>query len=228
MCMDVKLFGQYFDHALLRAYATRNEFEEFCKEGIKYSVKMLAINPAALSFCKERVMGTPVLVGAAIGFPLGQMTLETKIFETKDAIAKGSDEIDYVMDISALKSGDRNFVKEEMKQIVSICKEKGIVVKVIFENCYLTDDEKKVMCEIANQVKPDYIKTSTGFGTSGATVDDVKLMRSYTEPGIKVKASGGIKTLDDTMQLIEAGAERIGTSWTASIIDAYIKSKGAV
>ena len=224
--MDVNTFGQYFDHALLKAHATQKEFKDYCAEGIKYSVKMLAINPAAITFCKAQVKDTPVLVGAAIGFPLGQMTLEIKIFETKDAIAKGSDEIDYVMDISALKSGDHNYVTEEMKRIVGVCREKNIVIKVIFENCYLTDDEKKRMCEIANQVKPDYIKTSTGFGTGGAVVDDVRLMRAYAEPGIKIKASGGIKTFDDTLQLIEAGVERIGTSSTAAIIEAFIASKG--
>jgi len=221
--MDIKTFGQYFDHALLKAHATRKEFETYCTEGIKHSVKMLAVNPAAVTFCKQCVEGTPILVGAAVGFPLGQMTLETKLFETGDAIAKGSDEIDYVIDISALKSGDHQHITEEMRRITDICRQSNVLIKVIFENCYLSDDEKKLMCEIANRVKPDYIKTSTGFGTGGAAIQDVKLMRTYADPSIKIKASGGIKTYDDVKQLIEAGAERIGTSHTASIMEEFIK-----
>jgi len=226
--MDLITFGQYFDHALLKAHATRTEFEEFCAEGIKYKVKMLAVNTAAVAFCKERVEDTPVVIGAAVGFPLGQVTLETKIFETNEAILKGAGEIDYVIDISALKSGNRDAVTYEMQRITSTCRDKNVLVKVIFENCYLTDDEKKLMCEISNKVRPDYIKTSTGFGISGATVYDVKLMRAYADTGIEVKASGGIKTLSDVNQLIEAGAKRIGTSNTAAIVNDFVQRKGAI
>ena len=223
--MDVKTFGQYFDHTLLKSFATHSDFEAFCKDGLKYNVKMLAINPAAVVFCKQQVKGQPIHVGAAIGFPLGQMTLETKIFETRDAIEKGSDEIDYVIDIVELKSGNYRHIEKEMEAIVAICREKNVISKVIFENCYLSDEEKKIMCEIANRVKPDFIKTSTGFGTGGATVQDVKLMRAYADSGIKIKASGGIKTLDEALKMIEAGAERIGTSSTVSIIESYEAKK---
>ena len=224
--MDVKTFAKYFDHALLKAQATQSEFEAYCQEGIKYEVKMLAVNPAAVQFCKRQVKGTPVLVGAAIGFPLGQMTVESKLFETRDAIEKGSDEIDYVINISALKSGQHGLVSEEMKCLVALCREKNTPIKVIFENCYLTEDEKKRLCEMANEIKPDYIKTSTGFGTSGATLADVKLMRKYADAAIKIKASGGIKTYEDVKQLIAAGVERIGTSNTATIIQDYKKERG--
>ena len=216
--MDSKVFGQYFDHTLLKAFVPRTDFSAFCKEGIKYSVKMLAVNPAAVSFCKEQVSGYKINVGAAIGFPLGQMTFEVKVFETKDAISKGADEIDYVIDIVELKSGNYNRIIDEMRAIVFSCRENDVISKVIFENCYLTDDEKKFLCETANKVRPDFIKTSTGFGSGGATPADVKLMRDYADPEIKIKASGGIKTLADTMRLIEVGAERIGTSSTISII----------
>jgi len=224
--MSLKELGQYFDHALLRADVTIPELAAFCDEGVRLSVKMLAVNPAAVMFCKDRVAGSGVLVGAAVGFPLGQSTLETKIAETKDAIARGSDEIDYVINVGAFKSGHREYIVEEMQEIVAVCREKNVIAKVIFENCYLTDDEKKALCEIANEVRPDYIKTSTGFGTGGATVADVKLMRAYADPAIKVKASGGIKTLEDVRQLIEAGALRIGTSNTAGIMDAFAKRGG--
>ena len=221
--MNSRDFGMYFDHTLLKAYASRSDFENFCSDGIKYNVKMLAVNPAAVAFCKGLVKDTDVNVGAAIGFPLGQMTFEAKIFETKDAISKGADEIDYVIDIVELKSGNLKHVRDEMNAIVSVCREKNVTSKVIFENCYLTEDEKKFLCETANKVKPDFIKTSTGFGSGGATADDVKLMRLYAEPSIKIKASGGIKTLAETMQMIEAGAERIGTSSTVSIINEFNK-----
>jgi len=214
-------FSKYFDHSLLKAFASQSDFKAFCQEGIMYDVKMLAINPAPTAFCKGQVKGTNVLVGAAIGFPLGQTTFECKVFETKDAIAKGADEIDYVLDVGAVKSGNYGYISEEMKAIIAVCRDNNVTSKVIFENCYLNDDEKKALCEIANRIKPDFIKTSTGFGTGGATVADVKLMREYSDPAIKVKASGGIRTLEDVQKLIEVGAERIGTSNTLSIIEAY-------
>jgi len=221
--MDAKTFGQYFDHSLLRASATHADFKTFCEEGIKYNVKMLAINPAAVVLCKQQVQGHSINVGAAIGFPLGQMTLEAKIFETKDAIQKGVDEIDYVIDIVELKSQNFKHIEEEMKSIVAICRENDVISKVIFENCYLTEDEKKRLCEISNRVKPDFIKTSTGFGSGGATVADIKLMRAEADASIKIKASGGIKSLEDALRLIDAGAERVGTSSTVGIIKDFLK-----
>ena len=215
-------FGQYFDHTLLKAFATHDDFKAFCRDGIDYNVKMLAINPAAVVLCKEQVKNSGVNIGAAIGFPLGQMTLKAKIFETKDAIENGADEIDYVIDIVELKSGNRSHVIEEMKAIVAICRENNVTSKVIFENCYLTDDEKKFLCEAANKVKPDFIKTSTGFGTGGATIADIVLMRHEAVPEIQIKASGGIKTLSDVEQLLKAGATRIGTSNTIAIVEEFL------
>ena len=220
--LEPREFGRYFDHTLLKAFASNADFEAFCRTGIQYNVKMLAVNPAAVAFCKEQVNNHDINVGAAIGFPLGQSTLETKVFETMDSIGKGADEIDYVINITELKNKNYKFIEDEMKSIISVCRENSVISKVIFENCYLTDDEKKRLCEIANQVKPDFIKTSTGFGTGGALISDVKLMRAYAAPEIKIKASGGIKTLDDTMNIIRAGAERIGTSAAASIIEDFI------
>lgn len=221
LSLPVETFGKYFDHTLLKPFATIADFDAFCRDGVEYGVKMLAVNPAAVAYCVRQVEGSGVDVGAAIGFPLGQSTVATKVFETIEAILNGSNEIDYVINITQLKGGNISYIEDEMKAIVDACRDRSIVSKVIFETCYLTDDEKKTLCEIANRAMPDYIKTSTGFGTGGATVADVELMRSYADSKIKIKASGGIKTLDDTLRMIEAGAERIGTSSTVAIIENF-------
>ena len=167
---------------------------------------MVAINSTQTKLCKELLKETDIHVGAAISFPLGQTTIETKVFETKDAIVYGVDEIDYVINFIELKEKNYDYIKEEMTQIVDVCRKHNIIYKVIFENCYL---------------KPDFIKTSTGFGTGGATVEDVKLMKSIVKDTVKVKAAGGIRDLDTCLKMIEAGAERIGTSSAIKITEAY-------
>ncbi|MCL2565697.1 MAG: deoxyribose-phosphate aldolase [Defluviitaleaceae bacterium] len=220
--MDIQTFGKYFDHTLLKPSVSNADFELLCKEGINCNAAMLAINSAAVGLCKRLTEGHNIHVGAAIGFPLGQTTVETKVFETMDSINNGADEIDYVINIVELKSKNYNYIKDEMERIVTSCREHGIISKVIFENCYLDDDEKKKLCEIANHVKPDFIKTSTGFGTGGAATSDVALMRAYADYPIKIKASGGIKTFDDAAKMIEAGAERIGTSSTVAIMGEFV------
>ena len=223
--MTPEVLAKYFDQTLLKAYASEKDFEAFCAQSAKYHFKMVAINSAPVKMCKKFLADSDVLVGAAIGFPLGQTTLENKLHETEQAIAEGADEIDYVINIGALKSGDVSYIEEEMRAIVSLCRSHGKTVKVIFENCYLTDDEKRTLCEIALRVRPDFIKTSTGFGTPapggavGATVEDVRLMKSIVGDAVKVKAAGGVRTLDDALAMIEAGAERIGTSAGVSIIE---------
>ena len=182
---------------------------------------MVAINSTQTKLCKELLKGTDIHVGAAISFPLGQTTIETKVFETKDAIANGADEIDYVINITELKEKNYDYIKEEMTQIVDVCRKHNVISKVIFENCYLTDEDKIKLCEIAFEIKPDFIKTSTGFGTGGATIEDVKLMKSIVKDTVKVKAAGGIRDLDTCLKMIEAGAERIGTSSAIKITEAY-------
>lgn len=213
------------DHTNLKAFADDAAFEKLCDEAKKYNFKMVAINPAQTVRCKKKLEGSPVHVGAAIGFPLGQTTLECKIFETKDAIEKGADEIDYVINVAELKNKNYDYIKKEMEEIVKICREAGKTSKVIFENCYLTDDEKRKVAEIAKEVKPDFIKTSTGFGTSGATVEDVKLMKSVVGDEVKVKAAGGIRDLKTALAMIEAGAERLGTSAGVAIVEEYNNQK---
>lgn len=221
--ISAKELANLFDHTLLKAYAAEQDFEVLCREADQNGFKMVAINSAQTALCKRLLKDSAVHVGATIGFPLGQTTIESKVFETKDAIANGADEIDYVVNISKLKDGQYDYIEEEMKQIVSVCREHHVISKVIFENCYLTDDEKKKLCEIALNVKPDFIKTSTGFGTGGATVEDVRLMKGCVGEQIKVKAAGGIRDLDTCMAMIEAGAERIGTSSSLKILEEFEK-----
>ena len=214
-------FSKYFDHTCLKPYATRVDIAKLFDEAKKYDFMMVAINSTQTKLCKELLKGTDIHVGAAISFPLGQTTIETKVFETKDAIANGADEIDYVINITELKEKNYDYIKEEMTQIVDVCRKHNVISKVIFENCYLTDEDKIKLCEIALEIKPDFIKTSTGFGTGGATVEDVKLMKSIVKDTVKVKAAGGIRDLDTCLKMIEAGAERIGTSSAIKITEAY-------
>lgn len=223
--VTVEQLANMIDHTNLKAFADDAAFEKICDEAKKYNFKMVAINPAQTVRCKKKLEGSPVHVGAAIGFPLGQTTLECKIFETKDAIEKGADEIDYVINVAELKNKNYDYIKKEMEEIVKICREAGKTSKVIFENCYLTDDEKRKVAEIAKEVKPDFIKTSTGFGTGGATVEDVKLMKSVVGDEVKVKAAGGIRDLKTALAMIEAGAERLGTSAGVAIVEEYNNQK---
>ena len=223
--ITVEQLANMVDHTNLKAFADDAAFTKLCDEARKYNFKMVAINPAQAVRCKEKLKDSLVHVGAAIGFPLGQTTLECKIFETKDAIKKGADEIDYVINVAELKNENYDYIKKEMEEIVKICKEAGKTSKVIFENCYLTDDEKVKVAEIAKEVKPDFIKTSTGFGTGGATVEDVKLMKSVVGDEVKVKAAGGIRDLKTALAMIEAGAERLGTSAGVAIVEEYMKQK---
>ncbi len=223
--VTVEQLANMVDHTNLKAFADDAAFQKLCDEAKKYNFKMVAINPAQTVRCKKKLEGSPVHVGAAIGFPLGQTTLECKIFETKDAIEKGADEIDYVINVAELKNKNYDYIKKEMEEIVKICREAGKTSKVIFENCYLTDDEKRKVAEIAKEVKPDFIKTSTGFGTGGATVEDVKLMKSVVGDEVKVKAAGGIRDLKTALAMIEAGAERLGTSAGVAIVEEYNNQK---
>jgi len=171
--IELEKLANMVDHTLLKADATKEGFEQLCKEADEYGFKMVAINSYPVAMCREFLKDSKVHVGAAIGFPLGQTTIETKVFEVQDAIKNGADEIDYVINIGKLKDGDSEYIRQEMKAIVNASREGGIFSKVILENCYLTDAEKVTVCEIAKEVKPDFVKTSTGFGTGGATVEEI-------------------------------------------------------
>ena len=226
--MKVKDIAGIIDHTLLKPFVRNEDFKKLCEEAMKYNFKMVAINPAVTDLCKKYLEGSEVNVGAAIGFPLGQTTLECKLYETQDAINKGADEIDYVINIVEVKNGNLEYIEKEMRGIVEICKKSNVISKVIYENCYLTDEEKIKISEIALKVKPDYIKTSTGFGISGATLEDVKLMKSIVGNEIKVKAAGGIRDLKTALDMIQAGAERLGTSSGVKIMEELAEYHGDV
>ena len=212
---------QYIDHTLLKPYASKEAMQAFCNEAKELKVKMVAINSYYTKFCKELLKDTTIHVGAATSFPLGQTTIAVKAFETIEAIKDGADEIDYVLNLAKVKDGDFTYIKEEMETIVKICREAGIISKVIFENCYLTKDEIRKCAQIAKEVKPDFIKTSTGFGTSGALIEDVKIMLETVDGVCKVKAAGGIRDYKTFNEFINLGVERIGTSSTKTIIKEF-------
>lgn len=211
--------ASYFDHTQLRAYALRADFEKVCAEAKHYGFAMVAVNSAPVALCKQLLAGTKVHVGAAIGFPLGQTTIATKIFETQDAITNGADEIDYVVNITQLKEKNFDYVREEMAAIVEICRRAKVTSKVIFENCYLTKEDKLSLCAIAREVEPDFIKTSTGFGTGGATFEDVELMKQAAGDRIRIKAAGGIRNLETALGMIQRGVARIGSTASVAIVE---------
>ena len=209
------------DHTNLKATATREDIRRLCEEAKKYHFASVMVNSAFTALCSEWVRGSGVLVGTVAGFPLGQMSTAAKIFEAETAIADGADEIDYVVNVSDVKDGRWDLVKQEMAGITEACHSRGAGCKVIFENCYLTKEEIVHLAEIAKEVKPDFIKTSTGFGTGGATPEDVRLMKETVGDAVKVKAAGGIRDWASCKAMIEAGAERIGASAGKQILDEF-------
>ena len=219
--LSVKQLAGMIDHTFLKPFGTAENIEKLCAEARKYEFAMVAINPAEVETCVKLLEGSPVRVGAAIGFPLGQTTTECKAFETRDAIAKGATEIDTVINVRALQKGRLDIVKKEIEEMVAICRPAGVICKGILETCYLSDAEKETVCRIAKEAGVDFVKTSTGFGTAGATVEDVALMRRVVGPEIGVKAAGGIRDLDTALAMIKAGATRIGTSSGVTIVEAY-------
>lgn len=216
-----KQLASYFDHTNLKPFATEEDFKKLCQEADDLGCSMVAINSYPVKICKDYLKDSKVRVGAAISFPLGQTTIETKVQEILNAIKDGVDEIDYVVNIGKVKEHNFDYIKDEMQQIVKVGRENNILIKVIFENCYLTDEEKIQLCHIAKEIKPDFIKTSTGFGTGGATLEDVRLMVREVDGIVKVKAAGGIRDLKTTLEFIEAGAQRIGTSSAVKIIEEF-------
>ena len=210
--------ARLIDHTNLKPFADEAAMEKLCREARENHFAMVAINQVQCALCKRFLDGTDIHVGAAISFPLGQTTIASKVFDTRDAIENGADEIDYVVNLTEVKNGNWDYVADEMAQIVAAVHERGKICKVIFENCYLDDAEKIRLCDIASEVKPDFIKTSTGFGTGGATFDDVRLMVEHVDPAVNVKAAGGIRTADDFLEFVRLGCRRIGTSAGVAII----------
>jgi deoxyribose-phosphate aldolase len=199
------------DHTLLKQDATKEQVEKICAEAKEYTFASVCVNPTWVKTSAELLTGTPVKVCTVIGFPLGASTPETKAFETTDAINNGAGEIDMVLNVGALKSQDLELVKRDIESVVNAAKGKAIV-KVILETCLLSKEEIKVASQLSKDAGADFVKTSTGFSTGGATFEDVALMREVVGPDFGVKASGGVRSLEDVQKMIEAGATRIGAS----------------
>ncbi len=213
--MNVKEILQHVDHTLLLQTATWEEIRQICDDAIKYQTASICIPPAYVRQASEYVQGK-MAVCTVIGFPNGYMTTKTKEFETKDAIANGADEIDMVINVGWLKDKKYDLVEEEIRILKAACKDK--ILKVIIETCLLTQEEKKKMCEIVTKAGADYIKTSTGFAGGGATFEDVKLFAENVGEGVKIKAAGGISSMEDAEQFLSLGADRLGTSRIIKIV----------
>jgi deoxyribose-phosphate aldolase len=222
--MDVNI-AKMIDHTILKAFATEEDVKIICREAKEYEFFSVCINPGYIELAKKELEGSDVKVCTVIGFPLGANTTDTKAFETKDAISKGAHEVDMVINISALKDKKYDYVQNDIKAVVDAAEKKALV-KVIIETCYLTDEEKKIACELAKKAGADYVKTSTGFGTGGSTPQDIKLMRDTVGPEIGVKASGGVRNIEDAIAVINAGATRIGASASIAIVQGRSGSSG--
>lgn len=205
------------DHTLLKPEATLDMIEKLCNEALEFSFAAVCVNPYYVKKAKDLLKGSNVKVATVIGFPLGANIKEVKAFEAKKAIEDGADEIDMVINIGALKNKDYKAVKSDIEAVVEAVKGKAIV-KVIIETCLLTEEEKTKACELSKEAGADFVKTSTGFSTGGATVEDVKLMKRIIGDTMKIKASGGIRDFETAKAMIEAGASRIGASSSVNIV----------
>ena len=211
--------AKYIDHTNLKPYATKEDIIKLCEEAKKYGFYAVCVNPYRVKLAKEQLKGTDIKVASVIGFPLGATPTEVKVFEAKKALEDGADELDMVINIGALKDKDYDYVRRDIEEVVKVAHERGAIVKVIIETCYLSDEEKEIACRLAMEAGADFVKTSTGFGTRGATVEDVRLMRRVVGDKLGVKAAGGIRTYEQALEMIRAGANRIGTSSGVKIVE---------
>lgn len=210
-------YSKFIDHTNLKQDASINDIKILCEEAIKFDFMSVCINPCFVKYAHDVLLDSEVKVCTVIGFPLGANTTKTKIYETKQALKDGADEIDMVINVSALKDKKYDYVKNEISKIKKVCKNK--ILKVILETCLLTDEEIVKACELSLEAKADFVKTSTGFSKGGATVEAVALMRKSVGDKCGVKASGGIKTFEDMQKMIDAGASRIGTSSGVKLLE---------
>ena len=213
--MEIEKILGMVDHTLLLQTSTWEEIQALCVDAMKYGTASVCIPPCYVKQAKE-YMGDRMKVCTVIGFPNGNHTTATKVFETEDAVANGADEIDMVINVGMLKAGNNAYVLDEIKAIKKACK--GRLLKVIIETCLLTEEEKIRMCEIVTESGAEYIKTSTGFSTAGATFEDIALFAKHIGPDVKMKAAGGISSLEDAEKFIELGASRLGTSRIVKIV----------
>lgn len=213
--MDMKEILKHVDHTLLLQGSTWEEIKQICDDAMKYETASVCIAPSYVKQAAE-YMGDKMAVCTVIGFPNGYMTTKAKEFETKDALENGASEIDMVINIGWLKDKKYDLIENEIRALKAVCKDK--ILKVIIETCFLTDEEKIKMCEIVTNAGADYIKTSTGFGGAGATFDDIKLFSQHIGPNVKMKAAGGISSMEDAEKFLELGADRLGTSRIIKIV----------
>jgi deoxyribose-phosphate aldolase len=221
----LKRVAKTIDHSTLGPAMTLDEVKAGCDVALKYDVASVCCKPCDVKFVAEILKGSDVLVGTVVGFPHGSSTTESKVFETKQAVADGAVEIDVVINIGHLKSGKTQEIQDEISAVVAAAS--GNQVKVILENAYLTDAEKVIACKLIEAAGAHYVKTSTGFAPTGATLADVKLMRATCSPKVKVKSAGGVKSLDQLLEFLDAGIDRSGSSSTASILDEFISKYGS-
>jgi len=213
--------AKMIDHSLLNPSVTDDDIKRGCREALQYGFAAVVVNPSHVRIVRRELKNSTVKICSVISFPFGLSTTTDKVHETRTALDHGANEIDMVMNFSALKSGNSGAVLNDIKGVVEEVRrtDRSVTVKVILENCYLTENEKREACQMTVQAGADFVKTSTGFGKSGATVEDVRLMREIVGPKFGVKAAGGIRTLEQALQMIEAGANRIGASASVSIIE---------
>ena len=208
--------NKYIDHTILKATASGTDVQKLCEEAIEHEFYSVCVNGCYVVDAKHLLQGTDVKIAAVVGFPLGAMTTAAKVFEAKEAVENGASEIDMVINVAKLKDGEFKYVENEIRQIKEAIGDN--VLKVIIETCYLTDEEKVKACELSLAAKADFVKTSTGFGTDGATYEDVKLMKSVVGDNAKVKASGGVRDKETAQKYVDLGAERLGTSSGIEIV----------
>lgn len=213
-----KNLNKYIDHTLLKPEATTAQIQAICREALEYDFASVCVNSGYVGFVANMLKGSDVLTCAVVGFPLGACTTATKVFDAEDAIRAGAAEIDMVINVGKMKEADYDFVSADIKAVVDKCHSLGAITKVIIETCLLTKEEIVKVCQLAKTAGADFVKTSTGFSTGGATIEDVALMKETVGPEVQVKASGGIRDLDTALKMIEAGADRIGASAGVAIM----------
>ncbi len=218
MKLSAREVGKLIDHALLRPDMTREEVTEGLNIAKEYDVKSVCVRGCDVKYAAEFLKGTDVLVGTVIGFPHGSTSTQSKVYETVEAFKNGAVEVDVVMPIGMVKSGDYDYYRNELEELTKVVREHNGLIKIIFENCYLTAEEIKNCTIIATEVGVDFVKTSTGFGSYSARIEDVKIMKENSSLPTEVKASGGIRTYEDVIAMVQAGATRIGASATEKIV----------
>ena len=216
-----KPLNKYFDHTLLKPEATNEQIDKLCEEAREYDFYSVCVNTCYVSRCYDALKDTDVKVAAVVGFPLGACTTQSKVFETREAFMDGASEVDMVLNVGKFKSGDNDYIRDDIRGVAEAAHGFGGIVKVILETCLLTDEEIEEACKLSMEAGADFVKTSTGFSTGGATAEHVALMKKTVGDHLMVKASGGIRDYDQCMKMIEAGADRIGASASVKIMEVY-------